>query len=120
MNNLGFFLALLVPLAAGGQEIDLLEGESLDQWEAFGKAEWKINDGTLEGGQDGDPKRSGILATKETFLDFDLTFEYLIDEYGKYNSGVYFRRGKTKEERKGPSYQLVRLIKGLPRAWEGG
>ncbi|MEK9633220.1 MAG: DUF1080 domain-containing protein [Opitutae bacterium] len=106
MNNLGYFLALLVPLAAGGQEIDLLEGGSLDQWEAFGKAEWKVKDGVLEGGQDGDPKRSGILATKETFLDFDLTFEYLIDEHGKYNSGVYFRRGKTKEGRKGPSYQL--------------
>ena len=106
MNNLGFFLALLAPLAVGGQEVDLLEGESLDQWDAFGKAEWKVKDGALEGGQDGDPKRSGILATKETFLDFDLTFEYLIDEHGKYNSGVYFRRGKTKEERKGPSYQL--------------
>ena len=37
MNNLGFFLALLVPLAVGGQEIDLLEGGELDQWEAFGK-----------------------------------------------------------------------------------
>jgi hypothetical protein len=106
MNNLTLFLAFLLPLAPGGKKIDLLKAGDLSQWEAFGKAAWKVTDGVLEGGQDGDPKRSGVLVTKETFLDFDLTFEYLIDEHGKYNSGVYFRRGKTKDDRKGPSYQL--------------
>jgi hypothetical protein len=106
MNNLTLFLAFLLPLAPGGKKIDLLKAGDLSQWEAFGKAEWKVKEGVLEGGQDGDPKRSGVLVTKETFLNFDLEFEYLIDEHGKYNSGVYFRRGKTKEDRKGPSYQL--------------
>lgn len=106
MNNLLVFLLLLVPLAAGAEKIELLKGEGLSQWESFGKAEWKVTGGVLSSGQDGDPKRSGVLATKQTFLDFDLTFEYVIDEHGKYNSGVYFRRGKTKDERKGPSYQL--------------
>ena len=106
MNNLALLMVLLFPLAAGGKQIDLLKGDGLAQWEAFGKAEWKVIDGVLEGGQDGNPKRSGVLATKDVFLDFDLTFEYLIDEHGKYNSGVYFRRGKTKDDRKGPSYQL--------------
>ena len=106
MNNLLVFLLLLVPLVAGAEKIELLKGEGLSQWESFGKAEWKVTGGVLSGGQDGDPKRSGVLATKQTFLDFDLTFEYVIDEHGKYNSGVYFRRGKTKDERKGPSYQL--------------
>ena len=106
MNNLALFLAFLLPLAPGDKKIDLLKGDVLDQWEAFGKAEWKVNDGVLEGGQGGDPKRSGVLVTKDTFLNFDLRFEYLIDEHGKYNSGVYFRRGKTKDDRKGPSYQL--------------
>ena len=106
MNKLTVFLVLLAPLPVAGKQIDLLKGDGLAQWEAFGKAEWKVTDGILMGGQDGDPKRSGVLSTKETFLDFDLTFEYLIDEYGKYNSGVYFRRGKTKTARKGPSYQL--------------
>ena len=106
MNNLALLMVLLLPLASGGKKLDLLKGDGLAQWEVFGKAEWKVLDGVLLGGQDGDPKRSGILATKETFLDFDLTFEYLIDEHGKYNSGVYFRRGKTKDDRKGPSHQL--------------
>ena len=106
MNKLAVFLILLAPLPVAGKQIELLKGDGLAQWEAFGKAEWKVTDGVLEGGQDGDPRCAGILATKETFLDFDLQFEYLIDEHGKYNSGVYFRRGKTKDERKGPSYQL--------------
>ena len=104
MNNLGFFLASSSPYRRWPRGRSF-RGESLDQWEAFGKAEWKINDGTLEGGQDGDPA-IGHSCDQGDLLDFDLTFEYLIDEHGKYNSGVYFRRGKTKEERKGPSYQL--------------
>jgi hypothetical protein len=106
MNNFALFLAFLLPLAPEGKKTNLLQGDGLGQWQAFGKAEWKVTDGVLEGGQDGNPKRSGVLATRETFLNFDLEFEYLIDEHGKYNSGVYFRRGKTKEDRKGPSYQL--------------
>jgi len=106
MNNLGFFLVFLLSLAPADKKIDLLQGHGLDRWEAFGKAEWKVTEGILEGGQGGDPKRSGVLVTKETFLNFDLEFEYLIDEHGKYNSGVYFRRGKNKDDRKGPSYQL--------------
>ena len=105
MNSLSPFLALFLPLLAARGEKDLLEG-GMGQWEAFGRAEWKVRDGVLEGGQGGDPKRSGVLVSKETFLDFDLRFDYLIDEHGKYNSGVYFRRAKAKEDRKGPSYQL--------------
>ena len=106
MNNLTLFLAFLLPLAPGDKKTDLLKAGDLSQWEAFGKAQWKVTDGILEGGQNGDPTHSGVLVTKELYQDFDLGFEYLIDEHGKYNSGVYFRRGKTKEDRKGPSYQL--------------
>jgi hypothetical protein len=106
MNNLILFLAFLLPLAPGDKKTDLLKAGDLSQWEAFGKAQWKVTDGILEGGQNGDPTHSGVLVTKELYQDFDLGFEYLIDEHGKYNSGVYFRRGKTKEDRKGPVYQL--------------
>jgi hypothetical protein len=106
MNNLILFLAFLLPLAPGDKKTDLLKAGDLSQWEAFGKAQWKVTDGILEGGQNGDPTHSGVLVTKELYQDFDLGFEYLIDEHGKYNSGVYFRRGKTKEDRTGPVYQL--------------
>ena len=43
------------------------------------------------GSQDGDPKRSGLLMTKEQFRDFELRLDFMIDERGKYNSGVYLR-----------------------------
>ncbi len=70
MNNLALFLAFLLPLAPGDKKIDLLKGDGLDQWEAFGKAEWKVTDGVLEGGQGGDPKRSGVLVTKGHLSEF--------------------------------------------------
>ena len=63
-------------------------------------------------GAGGDPKRSGILATKETFLDFDLTFEYLIDEHGKYNSGFTFAVEKPRRN--------ARSFLSTTSAWEGG
>jgi hypothetical protein len=44
------------------------------------------------GGQGGDPKRSGTLATTERFRDFELDLEFMIDEHGKYNSGIYLRQ----------------------------
>ena len=68
MNKLAVFLVLLAPLPVAGKQIDLLTGDGLAQWEAFGKAEWKVTDGILMGGQDGDPKRSGVLSTKELSL----------------------------------------------------
>ena len=82
----------------------LFNGKDLSQWEPTGKAEWRVEDGVIAGGQDGDPKRSGILVSKGSYKDFDLRLEYMIDEHDKYNSGIYFRRSKTK--RLGRPYQL--------------
>lgn len=82
----------------------LLEGNDLSQWQAIGSAKWEVKGGVLLGGQDGDPKRSGILITRDTFGDFDLSLEFKIDEHGKYNSGIYFRRAKGKSL--GHPYQL--------------
>ncbi|MFT5121583.1 MAG: hypothetical protein ACI9TH_000849 [Kiritimatiellia bacterium] len=69
----------------------LFDGKSLSLWEAKGTAEWRAENGVIVGGQDGDPKRSGVLRTKQTFADFDFETEFMIDEHGKYNSGVYLR-----------------------------
>ena len=82
----------------------LLNGNDLSQWQAIGSAKWQAKEGVLLGGQDGDPKRSGIIITKDTFGDFDLSLEFKIDEHGKYNSGIYFRRAKSKPL--GHPYQL--------------
>ena len=82
----------------------LLEGELAESWTTVGSAEWSIEDGILVGGQDGDPKRSGLIMTKRQFKDFDLELEFNIDEHGKYNSGVYLRHDPKVRGRKG--YQI--------------
>jgi hypothetical protein len=74
-----------------GEWRSLLENNDLAQWSQNGSAQWKVVDGVIVGGQDGDPKRSGLLATKDQFKDFELELEFMIDEHGKYNSGVYLR-----------------------------
>lgn len=74
-----------------------------EDWETRGKAVWKFENGVITGGQDGDPKRSGMLISKAEYQDFELTFDFKIDEHGKYNSGVYFRFNPGK---KGPRLQL--------------
>ena len=47
----------------------LFNGKDLSQWEPTGKAEWRVEDGVIAGGQDGDPKRSGILVSKGSYKD---------------------------------------------------
>jgi hypothetical protein len=69
----------------------LFNGENLEGWEQTGTARWWVEDGVIAGGQEGNPKRSGLLATKEKFQNFELVLEFIIDEHGKYNSGVYLR-----------------------------
>jgi hypothetical protein len=78
----------------------LFNGRDLDGWNQVGSARWRVEDGVIVGGQDGDPKRAGLLTSTEQFQDFELELEFMIDEHGKYNSGVYLRndpkdRGRT-------------------------
>ncbi len=77
--------------SAGGEWIELCAGKALDQWDQIGTAKWRFEDSVIIGGQDGDPSRFGLLATKEKFRDFELELDFMIDEHGKYNSGIYLR-----------------------------
>jgi hypothetical protein len=86
------------------EHIKLFNGKNLNGWKSIGSARWKVENGVIVGGQEGDPSRSGILLTEGTFKDFDLSLEFKIDEHGKYNSGIYFRKSKTKAL--GHPYQL--------------
>ena len=83
---------------------DLFNGKDLSNFVQIGSAKWRVDDGVIVGGQDGDPKRSGLLATKEQFKDFELELEVMIDEHGKYNSGVYLRNEPGRGGRSG--YQI--------------
>ncbi|MFT4637216.1 MAG: hypothetical protein ACI8T1_000525 [Verrucomicrobiales bacterium] len=100
LRAFGLFWLVSVMAWAEEKPTVLFDGKSLDQWSSLGSAKWRAEDGILVTGQDGDPKRSGLLSTKETFQDFDIELEFMIDEHGKYNSGVYLRntpgqRGRT-------------------------
>ncbi len=82
---------LLATSLLSAEQIPIFNGEDLSGWEARGKAEWRVEDGVIVGGQDGDPKRAGTLRTTRLFADFDFECEFMIDEHGKYNSGIYLR-----------------------------
>ena len=121
---LGFLFVVATPqLMAKESEEDqkpesilLLEGELPENWVTVGSAEWRIEDGVLVGGQDGDPKRSGLIMTKRKFKDFDLELEFNIDEHGKYNSGVYLRHDPEVRGRKG--YQ-INIGRGAAKEYTG-
>ena len=82
----------------------LFNGKDLEAWNQIGTAKWRVEDGVIVGGQDGDPKRSGLLTTREQFQDFELELDFMIDEHGKYNSGVYLRNDPSDRGRTG--YQI--------------
>src|SRR5688500_4804103 len=82
----------------------LFNGKDLEGWHTVGSAVWKVKEGVIVSGQDGDPKRSGLLTTKEQFKDFELVLDFMIDEHGKYNSGVYLRQEPGRGGRTG--YQI--------------
>ncbi|MEJ6579044.1 MAG: DUF1080 domain-containing protein [Akkermansiaceae bacterium] len=98
-----FLIFLLASPFLHSEEVALFPSNSLDEWTSTGRAQWTYQDGILSGGQDGDPKRSGLLLSKAQFQDFDLSLEFKIDEHGKYNSGLYLR---YQPEQKGDRLQV--------------
>jgi hypothetical protein len=100
----------------------LFNGVDLTGWKATGTAAWRVehppgSSGIIVGGQDGDPKRSGLLATTRPYQNFELELEYMIDEHGKYNSGVYLRNDPAAKGRTG--YQ-VNIGRGAAEEYAGG
>jgi len=90
----------------------LFDGKDLSQFDQVGSAKWRVEDGVIIGGQDGDPKRSGLLTTKERFKDFEIELEVMIDEHGKYNSGVYLRNDTGTAGRTGYQVNIGRGAAG--------
>ena len=95
----------------------LFNGADLSGWIPVGSAVWRVEDGVVVGGQDGDPRRSGVLASKDAYRDFELSLEFLIDEHGKYNSGIYIRNdaGST-----GQSTYQINIGRGVVGEFCGG
>ena len=95
----------------------LFNGKDLEGWTVIGSAAWKVEEGVLVTGQDGDPKKSGLLTTKAEYGDFELQLDFMIDEHGKYNSGVYLRNAPGRAGRSG--YQ-VNIGRGAAEEYCGG
>lgn len=105
------------PATAPAAWRSLFNGKDLDAWVPLGSAKWRVEEGVIVGGQDGDAKRGGLLTTKDSFQDFELELEFMIDEHGKYNSGVYLRNDPGKGGRTG--YQ-VNIGRGAAEEYCGG
>ena len=95
----------------------LFNGKDLDGWTSRGSAQWRVEDGIIAGDQDGDPIRPGMLITKDQFKDFEIELDFMIDEHGKYNSGVYFRNDSAAGGRTG--YQ-INIGRGAAEEFCGG
>jgi hypothetical protein len=125
MRRAIFLLGPLSALAAccaapSGEDsgwIPLFHGKDLDGWVVAGGARWRVEDGVIVTGQDGDPKRGGTLSTAASFRDFELELDFMIDEHGKYNSGVYLRNDPASRGRSG--YQ-VNIGRGAAGEYSGG
>jgi hypothetical protein len=115
-------LVLFVSAAclAADEEIEfrpLFNGQDLSGWQTVGSAAWKVESGVIVGSQEGEPKRSGLLMTRDQFRNFELRLEFMIDEHGKYNSGVYLRQSPGKGGRTG--YQ-VNIGRGQAEEYTAG
>lgn len=71
--------------------VPLFDGKSLEGWEGDTKV-WRVEDGVIVGGSmEGNPQNE-FLATKKTYKNFRLKFEYkLVGTEGFVNGGVQFR-----------------------------
>lgn len=67
-----------------GDVVELFNGKDLENWEADGENQWKIENGVLI-----NPKAGANIFTKEKYDDFKLHLEFRYPEGS--NSGVYLR-----------------------------
>jgi len=97
----------------------LFDGTSTKGWRGF-KAPEPDPGWTAKGELSPDPKTSKDLMTRDTFENFDLTFEWKIGPKG--NSGVMFHvteaGGQTYES--GPEYQVLDNSRGEPPLEQAG
>lgn len=96
----------------------LFNGKNLSGWKKLnGKAQFKVENGVIVGVSKMNTPNS-FLATKKTYGDFILEFDFKIDE--GLNSGVQFRSLSNKEYQKGRVHGYQFEIDPSERAWCGG
>jgi hypothetical protein len=103
----------------------LFNGHDLSGWQKSGSAEWRVDrpEGfppNIVGSQDGDPRRAGNLCTVNQFQNFELELEFMIDEHGKYNSGVYLRNPPPGSGQRGKNGYQVNIGRAAAGEYTGG
>ena len=92
----------------------LFDGKSTDGWRGFQKESFPTNGWVVEEGCLKRNAKGGDLVTKETFLDFELSWEWKIVEKG--NSGIKYlvdearldkKNGKVSKNALGNEYQML-------------
>jgi hypothetical protein len=64
--------------------VTLFDGSNLDNWNAVGKANWRLEDGLLQA-----DKGNGYLVSKNSYTDFQIRAEFWVDADA--NSGIFIR-----------------------------
>jgi hypothetical protein len=97
---------------------ELFNGENLDGWEILnGQHKYEVVDGMIVGTTIvGQP--NGFLSTKQTYSNFVLELDFLVDE--TMNSGVMIRGLSKKDYKDGRVHSYQVEIDPSARAWTGG
>ncbi len=98
--SLCFLVALLVcePSWLSAAARPLFDGKTFAGWEGDTETVWRIRDGVIVGGSMAGNPQNEFLATKESFGNFHLRFEYkLVGTEGFINGGVQFRSRRIED-----------------------
>jgi hypothetical protein len=86
--------ALWHPASGQSGWTDLFNGNSLDNWDRVGEANWTVTDGAIQADKKvGEP--SAFLVTKQPYKDFEFRAEFFVD--AGTNSGVFIRCSDPKK-----------------------
>ncbi|MCX4333688.1 MAG: DUF1080 domain-containing protein [Bacteroidales bacterium] len=106
-------VALCVTLSAQAQWQTLFNGKNLKGWKKIGNAEFRVENGAIEGiSRYGTP--NSFLRTEKEYGDFILEMLFKMDE--RINSGVQFRSHVIDGRVRGYQYEMDPSA----RAWTGG
>jgi hypothetical protein len=64
--------------------VTLLDGSNLDNWNAIGNANWRLEEGAAQA-----DKGSGLLVSKQSYRDFEIRAEVWVNDEA--NSGIFIR-----------------------------
>ena len=120
MNSRVWIVIVAFVLAGGcaSKGERLFDGKTLNGWtQRGGKATYTVEDGCIVGATRPNQPNS-FLCTNQTFGDFVLELEFLVDP--RVNSGVQFRSQSLPEYRDGIVHGYQAEIDPTTRAWTGG